>query len=397
MSGSRLIQQDISIYDPADAAFCEKPVPEGKINVVGDGECGVNGNAVYFEMYGISSYEKDGTVHTFSMGDVSSRVDATGDGRTFQQFTPVNNLTISGTVLVEPIMATFEWVFLDEDYTRLTINAHMYERNDTNGKEFMPVHGFRTFLTRVSEEEWIAEMKKTYKSSNVLEADRPQESPLEGSTCLSGVCPTEEDWCQLDPKCSISPYQEPDGTIRAGVLAGFCTAFFLVLFLAAYFWHLRILAEQAARNRRNFVRRVAGSIRLSTTSRVLTPNALAQRFQDIDTAKGARKAKSSISKEELWDFIVSGEAGDMTRSDFEALFEAMDEDGNGTVDFLEFCAFLGGCADELAAANLNRHQRLSLIARRVSTTMAPLPPSILEDLDEEDDPESNESTPLVSK
>jgi hypothetical protein len=49
----------------------------------------------------------------------------------------------------------------------------------------------------------------------------------------------------------------------------------------------------------------------------------------------------------LWEFISSGQAaGDMNKHHFDALLAAIDLAKNGTVDFLEFCGFMGNCHDE---------------------------------------------------
>jgi hypothetical protein len=104
---------------------------------------------------------------------------------------------------------------------------------------------------------------------------------------------------------------------------------------------------------------------------MLTPEALAEEFERIDTGlhdgDGAG-ADGYISREELWDFLSSGKAGEMNQKDFNALFEALDTDGNGKVDFLEFCSFLSMCGEEFQVAREDHFAADTKKARRGSTT-----------------------------
>lgn len=59
--GSRLIQHWIYILPPASEEFCNLTVPEGKLNVAPGGTCGKTGFASYTDVFGTSSYERDGS------------------------------------------------------------------------------------------------------------------------------------------------------------------------------------------------------------------------------------------------------------------------------------------------------------------------------------------------
>eukprot|EP00540_Astrosyne_radiata_P022821 CAMPEP_0116832214 /NCGR_PEP_ID=MMETSP0418-20121206/5770_1 /TAXON_ID=1158023 /ORGANISM="Astrosyne radiata, Strain 13vi08-1A" /LENGTH=161 /DNA_ID=CAMNT_0004461555 /DNA_START=329 /DNA_END=814 /DNA_ORIENTATION=+ len=124
-----------------------------------------------------------------------------------------------------------------------------------------------------------------------------------------------------------------------------------------YAIHLYLVAKQAKRYRVLFAQRIAETVSVRASTRSLTPEALANEFRRIDT--DAQDGK--LSKDELWGFISSGKAGEMDQKDFDALFAAVDLDKNGTVDFLEFCAFMGKCDEEYRAAQLDRED---LVARR---------------------------------
>jgi hypothetical protein len=66
--------------------------------------------------------------------------------------------------------------------------------------------------------------------------------------------------------------------------------------------------------------------------------------------------------------LSTGKAGDISESDVDALFAAMDLDSSGTVNFVEFCTFMGQCHDEFPSARGGEldGEKLSVAARRLS-------------------------------
>eukprot|EP00541_Cyclophora_tenuis_P017445 CAMPEP_0116557396 /NCGR_PEP_ID=MMETSP0397-20121206/9217_1 /TAXON_ID=216820 /ORGANISM="Cyclophora tenuis, Strain ECT3854" /LENGTH=314 /DNA_ID=CAMNT_0004082849 /DNA_START=1 /DNA_END=946 /DNA_ORIENTATION=- len=172
--------------------------------------------------------------------------------------------------------------------------------------------------------------------------------------CLLGLCLTKEQWCQYDPSCSVSPYQEPAAHVKGGVIAGFVVLGVILLVAGLYLVHRHLQAQQAKRYRSVFAGRIADTIQVRSSMRSLTADTLADEFNKIDS--GVKDGK--ISKEELWDFVSSGKAGEMEKHDFDALFAAIDLDKNGSVDFLEFCAFMGKCEKEYKLARVDRRAQL---------------------------------------
>jgi hypothetical protein len=65
--------------------------------------------------------------------------------------------------------------------------------------------------------------------------------------CLTRGCPTEEDWCKTDPKCSESPYQDPDASVESGAIAGFTVAGIILLTVALYALHAMRSKQQKRR------------------------------------------------------------------------------------------------------------------------------------------------------
>jgi len=219
-----------------------------------------------------------------------------------------------------------------------------------------------TFTRFTSAQEWRAGLQNEYNSNNIPQNER---IPLLADPCGEGRCPTEEQWCTQDPSCSESPYQEPPASVKPGVIAGFVIAGVVLLVAVLYAIHRYLVAQQAKRYRITFAKRIADTINVQSSVRSLSPEALAEEFKQIDS----KVQDGKLSKDELWEFISSGKAGEMDQRDFDALFAAMDLDKSGSVDFLEFCAFMGKCHDEYENARAGESRvvaRRSIVAQSAS-------------------------------
>ena len=205
------------------------------------------------------------------------------------------------------------------------------------------------FYTRInSAQEWRAMLLQEYDAFNFTESERivPVDDP-----CELNMCPKEEEWCLYDPNCSPSPYQEPEGSLKPSVIAAIDVVTALLVFGVLWALHRWLVRRQARKTRSLFATRIAETIKLETSSEALSPEDLVEEFKRIDG--GAKDGK--LSKDELWEFISSGKAGAISQNDFNALFSAIDLDKSGYVDFLEFCAFMGKCEEEI---NLARKRSL---------------------------------------
>jgi len=150
--------------------------------------------------------------------------------------------------------------------------------------------------------------------------------------------------------------------LRPSIVAGLCIFLALLLIMALFLAHRYVLRRQQKRFRVTFAARVAETISLRPSRRTLTPDVLGKEFAKIDKALG--EGDGYISKEELWEFVSSGKAGEMEEHDFNALFAALDVDHNGKVDFLEFCNFLSSCGSEF-----NEARDRMLLANTKSTSL----------------------------
>jgi hypothetical protein len=381
LEGSRRVASTILMFPPSPEDFCNQTLPDGHINAF-VGTCGVDGFAVSAETFATSSYERDGSVVFLPVsGDATVTAEdpvefSSGQSRGYA----VDERTIYTSVVSvrddgDKTLSTSIFVFLDAELNKATLISDNYRL--VEGEPGQLTRTTRYFMSRLSEEEYLEQIPETYEEFNVTDSARSTVPP-EGECLSDPNCPAEEDWCSFDPECSVSPYQEPDAQLRAGVIAAICVLGAILIIIALLFYMQWKLAQQEKRYRANFAARVAETMDLRASVVMLTPEALAEEFERIDT--GLHDGGDGyISREELWDFLSSGKAGEMNQKDFNALFEALDTDGNGKVDFLEFCSFLSMCGEEFRVAredhfgdtkarrgSTNNSQQFQKIAKRIS-------------------------------
>lgn len=347
--GSRYREHRIGVNPPANQAFCNETVPPGALNVLDledtGAVCGVNGFIFYSEGFSTTSQEKDGRALQLPLNlptTTPENVDFTSDQQD-GSFPSASGNAIFTSNTGDPLVSIFDTLTcLDDNCDQITRSTENYFK-----VENMTIFGGSTRLTMTrvpTEDEWVNELKEVYEANGIL---TPITVPFtheclgsQNSDGLWGRCPTEEEWCTIDPECATPLYVEPNGTVDAGVIAGFTVAGFVIIIGLLYVWHLRAMSKQAERNRVKFARRIAETIKLEGSTRQLTPDSLAAEFKLRSAADG------TISKDDLWNFLASGQAGAMSQADFDALFAAIDLDDSGAVDFLEFCTYMGHCNEE---------------------------------------------------
>lgn len=173
--------------------------------------------------------------------------------------------------------------------------------------------------------------------------------------------PDEDLWCKYDPSCSANPYVDPSTAIRTGPLLGFIILSFAVAIAIVFFLIRRDRKIQMGRYRKVFAVRIAQTIDVRASPDQLSNELLQKEFEKIDES-----GDGYIQNDELWKFLSTGKAGNISESDFKALWAAIDIDESGKVDFLEFCTFLGKCHDEYDNARNSRR----VIAKRASQVLA---------------------------
>jgi hypothetical protein len=320
------------------------------------------------DVYFTSSHEKDGralnlglrrqTVVPGQPDAIEERPFGAAAGAEDQEVTyPTGDISVFGVTESSDFLIFEAIVFLDQDTYRVVSERFDYE----NG---LPRFQSRTTSSfrRVTESEWIDSVNQAYLEYGVNETNAPA-IPMT-TDCLVGTCPTQEEWCELDPTCSPSPYQEPPASLKAGPVVGIVLMAVVVIGIVMFAVQKLMVRRQVRRYKTAFAKRIAGTIEVRKSMRSLTPAALIQEFQLLD--EGTKDG--IITREELWEFLQTGKAGELSESDFNALFAAMDSGHDGTVDFLEFCSFLAQCHEEYNVAALRRGSsgKMSRSASRVS-------------------------------
>jgi hypothetical protein len=309
-----------------------------------------------------SSYEKDGTA--VSIGTQSGYGEAFKTTEETLLLYAVDDRTVYSSGYVnfgssdDLFFYSHVQVCLDDTCAQLSANEDIFD--DTNNETILVFKSVWNCDKIDSEDDWLKAIEDAYVEHNVPKALQVS-IPMVGE-CFTNVCPSEEQWCVTDPECSSSPYKEPDASVESGAIAGFTVAGIVVLIAALYALHVWRTDQQAKRYKRMFAKRMADTIDVRASMRLLSPEALASEFKKIDS----ESPNGLISKEALWTFLSSGKAGDLSELDFNALFAAIDLDGNGTVDFLEFCTFMGKCSDEYRSARANRGSMADRASRRIS-------------------------------
>jgi len=198
----------------------------------------------------------------------------------------------------------------------------------------------RAAYEKITEEEFLSEIVRLWDENQIKADERPLPS---AGPCLSSICATEENWCKFDPNCSVSPYQEPEGKLKNSFVAGLISICALVIFLVAYVYHRKLVSDEAKRVRLLVATRIAEHLNVTFNSTKLTKEALSQQFQSIDSS-----GDGVLQKDEIKEFFMDSKqaGGSVTESDFESILVALDSDGNGEIDFVEFVAFLNQCKSD---------------------------------------------------
>ncbi|KAL7528881.1 hypothetical protein ACHAWF_002750 [Thalassiosira exigua] len=370
VEGSRYRTQTILFYPPAPAEFCAREVPAGMANAVGTNKddpanttavCGANGNTVYMEGFSASSYDRDGKAVGVwsSMGPVYSSYAGPSLPGSRSYAEPVgSDALFAYTAYAVPGMAvTFSdtETFLRGEGGAITgaFGTGSSAREREGGTEY------NTFIYEMEKDDeeaaFLEKVRSAYGEFNIAEDEIPDwvKDGRPMPKCLAvdyGGCPTEEVYCGengMDPGCTASPYQEPSASMKPGAIAGFCILAIVVVAAICYSFHRRSVAKQRKHLRKEFALQVTKRIDLRGSVSQLNPDDLAAEFKRIDRGTKGGSSDGFISRDELWEFISSGKAGEMSERDFNALFDAMDIKGRGKVNFVEFCAYMSSCSDEI--------------------------------------------------
>ena len=183
--------------------------------------------------------------------------------------------------------------------------------------------------------------------------------------------------------------------IRAQSEKGFSLIELLVVVaIIGLFLHHYAIKKQKKRMRKQFAQQVAKRVDLRGSVSQLNPTDLLAEFNRIDKVQGGT-SDGFISREELWAFVSSGKAGEISEKDFDLLFDSMDTRNRGKVNFVDFCAFMSTCSEEVhELANEKKggkEEMLRTASMRLSSK--PVTRLIEVDVNEEATEEGNDGAP----
>jgi len=148
----------------------------------------------------------------------------------------------------------------------------------------------------------------------------------------------------------------------AGIVLGAVVVLIIIPLLA---WHRYRLKRQERRYKKRFVQQIARNIEIGRRPGCISASELTEEVLHIG------RGKSVISKDDLRNWIHDIKMNFISERDFEALWSAMDIEGNGEVDVVEFVVFLSACGPEFEEVyeeqmKLPKIERLKLAARRLT-------------------------------
>eukprot|EP00571_Detonula_confervacea_P011588 CAMPEP_0172307012 /NCGR_PEP_ID=MMETSP1058-20130122/7953_1 /TAXON_ID=83371 /ORGANISM="Detonula confervacea, Strain CCMP 353" /LENGTH=472 /DNA_ID=CAMNT_0013019071 /DNA_START=72 /DNA_END=1490 /DNA_ORIENTATION=+ len=359
MVGSRLYQHSYIVTPPVPQETCQL-FPASEV----DETCGVNGRIVLGEMYGTTTYEKDGTAHLFKGNGWFNQVVST-------RHTPIDEVTLMMAVRdsVEGTASEVQWLgsqLFYDNFTKAATSGGLFQSSEEQPYQSQSV----CVVERIDgEDQFLKEVEEAMAEYNIVASKRAS-IPLPMTTeCFSvSECPTEEEFCTTgkDPSCSVSPYQEPPASLNGGGIALIVILSIAAVISACYIIYTRVAAAQKNRYKEHFIRGIARNITIASSAGMLSPDQLQKEFDHIDKDGGG-----TISKKELQDFIADGKLGDICDKDFDAMWLALDDDDSGEVDFVEFAVFLSSCGKEFDKVNkeqqaMTKEDKLKYASKRLS-------------------------------
>ena len=111
---------------------------------------------------------------------------------------------------------------------------------------------------KLLQDEWVTAVEAAYVEANIL-PENQFAVPMRKS-CFE-TCVEDEEWCEFDPACSESPYQEPDGSLTSGAIAIITTilaAIFVALVVGFTIWI--VMKKREDRYTALFAKRIAETI-----------------------------------------------------------------------------------------------------------------------------------------
>lgn len=161
------------------------------------------------------------------------------------------------------------------------------------------------------------------------------------------------------------PEGKDDKKLSPGALAAIVLTPLVLVIVLGIAWHMRQLKQQEKRMKKRFIQQLARNIDIGPSAREISADKLAQTFKHIGGEKNL------ISKQDLARWLNDLNLDFLSEEDFDRLWHTMDIDNRGTIDPLEFCAFLKECEKQFEEVHneysaLPKSERVKLATRRLS-------------------------------
>jgi len=309
-----------------DAMLFINPATDSPIAFLG-------GFASRFETYSTSTFELDGSMHTFPIQSISKSPGVWHEGPSTKSIVVDENTMYATTLNPGDDIPSVS----NADVTRTCIDPNCDKTTEIhqlfNDGELSSFFVYQA--ERLTEDEYISAIENSITDFQVMEA---LVGPLKED--FGKNYPTEEKWCEVDPACGESPYQEPVSPLRTGPLVGFILLGLAVLFTGFTVFYRTMMARKEKRIRQHFRQRLRQSVAMKSFS-ANNSKQFEGMFKRID-AEGT----GYIEKKELRDYMNKREPVISTK-DFEDLWTSIDMDKSGRVDYLEFCVFMAKCESDM--------------------------------------------------
>ena len=158
----------------------------------------------------------------------------------------------------------------------------------------------------------------------------------------------------------------PKRLLSQGAIAAVAVGIILVIAIPLVLWHAYNLRKQRRRYKKRFVQQIARNIQIGPTPREIPAEKLAEEIQHISS-----RQNGIINKEDLQKWMFDIKLNFLSDKDFDALWNAIDVDGRGVVEPLEFFVFLSLCGPEFESVHqeisgMPKGERLKWATRRLT-------------------------------
>ena len=131
-----------------------------------------------------------------------------------------------------------------------------------------------------------------------------------------------------------------DDNLHPGIIAAIAITPVIVMLALAVAYHVHRLRVQEQRMKRRFIQQLARNIEIGESARAIPAEKLLEAYKHIGGDDGV------ISKVDLAQWLNDLHMDFMSERDFDRLWGAMDMEGKGTVDTIDFTTFLAECSPQ---------------------------------------------------